>query len=179
MFKILMEKISRTRITFAQWIATFLAILFVRIFLENFSNIPATGYWASDFSTIIHYCLYYLAVITSVLLFLGIFIDRKMLEKVVLFALVGNILPPVLDIATSGGSGISMHYIAGDGMTILKDYFLFFTPATIQGITPGMKISFCLGFLAIFAYIFYYTRSSLRALFAAVGVYSIIFFWGS
>src|SRR4051812_43194597 len=85
-------------VTFRAWVAGFLGIIFVRIFLENFSNISLTGGWASDASTIVHYYLYYLAVTLSLLLFLGIFIERKLLEQISLFALAGNIFAPVFDL---------------------------------------------------------------------------------
>ncbi len=179
MFKNLVEKISNTKITFAQWIGAFFGVMFVRIFLENFSSIPATGNWTSDASTIVHYYLYYVAVTVSLLLFLGLFIDRAKLERVSLFALAGNVVAPLLDLSISGGKGFLMHYIFADGRGLLRSFFLFFTPAAISGITPGMKIEFFLGLCAFFLYVLYSTRNAAKAVCAAIGSYAILFFWGS
>ena len=179
MLRELFEKINSTRITLAQWMMAFFGVMFVRIFLENFSSIPATGNWTSDASTIVHYYLYYVAVTVSLLLFLGLFIDRAKLERVSLFALAGNVVAPLLDLFISHGQGFLMHYIFADGSGLFTSFFLFFTPATIPGITPGMKIEFCFGLLAFFLYVAYSTRSAVKGALAALGSYAIMFFWGS
>ncbi len=179
MFKSLLDRIENANLTFRDWVMGFLGVLFVRIFLESFSNVPVTGNLTSDASTIVHYYLYYLAATVSLLLFLGLFIDRAKLERVALFALVGNIVAPVIDLLLSGEKVALMHYIFADGAGLLKNFLLFFTPSPISGITLGMKVEIYLGLCGLFLYVIYSTRSAAKALFSAFGAYVIMFFWGS
>ncbi len=178
-FKHLLERLEHIEFTFADWCLGFLGIIFLRIFLENFSSIPATGNWTSDASTIIHYYLYYLAGTISLLLFLGLFVDRARLEKLSLFALVGNIAVPLLDLAISRGKGFLEHYIFLNASDLAREFFLFFTPFSMAGITPGLRIGAFLSLCILFVYVLYKTKNVFKAAAAAIGGYSIGFFWGA
>lgn len=167
------------QITFKDWILAFLGILFVRIFLENFSSVPFTGNWTSDASTIVHYYLYYLAAAISIMLILGFFIDREKIERIVLFALAGNIFAPLFDLFISGGGGRYQHYIFADGADLLKYFFAFFAPVAIPGITPGMRIGMLAGGLIILLYVIYHTNSVAKGVLAAALTYAVSFFWGA
>ncbi|MDO8536640.1 MAG: UbiA family prenyltransferase [bacterium] len=178
MLRTLLNRVESINLTFSSWILGFLGILFVRTFLESFSDVPATGNMTSDASTIVHYYLYFLAVTVSLLLFLGLFIDRAKLEKISLFALAGNIVVPLLDLIISKGRG-SLHYLTADGAGLLKSFFLFFTQTPISGVTAGIRISVYLGLVALFLYMMYSTNSIKKAALAVFGSYAIMFFWGS
>jgi 4-hydroxybenzoate polyprenyltransferase len=177
--KNLLDRIENMEITFGGWVAAFLGVLFVRIFLENFSNVPFTGNWTSDASTIVHYYLYYLAAALSIILFLSFFVNHRKLERVILFALAGNTLAPIFDLLFSGGKGRYEHYIFADGAGLARNFFAFFTPAAIPGMTPGMRIGILIGGFIMLLYVIYHTNSVLKGVFAAIAIYAISFFWGA
>jgi homogentisate phytyltransferase / homogentisate geranylgeranyltransferase len=176
MIEKVIERISNTKITFRAWIAAFLGIMLIRFFLENFSSIPITGYWTSDAATIVHGCLYYLAATISLLLFLGLFVDRAKLERLALFALIGNIVAPLFDILVSNRAWSPMHYISADSGGLLRNFIM---PASISGITTGMKVEFFLGACLLLWYVLYATKSVAKAVFAVLGSYAILFLWGA
>ncbi|OGY99778.1 MAG: hypothetical protein A2945_02165 [Candidatus Liptonbacteria bacterium RIFCSPLOWO2_01_FULL_52_25] len=176
MIKTFLERIEHAPLTFPGWTLAFLGIVVTRIFLENFSNIPPTGNWTSDASTIVHYSFYYLAVTVSLLLFLGLFVNRAKLERLALIALIGNVVAPLLDLALSERVGSPMHYIFAEGMELARNFVMPFSAA---GITTGMKIEFVLGACVLLWYITYATRSVGKAVCAVLGSYAISFFWGS
>ncbi len=172
----LIERISNMHITFRGWIAAFFGIMFARYFLENFSSISITGYWSLDATAMIHGSFYYLAATISLLLFVGLFVDRAKLERLALFALFGNIVAPLLDLLASGRGWSPMHYISADGGGLARDFLM---PFSVSGITTGMKTEFLLGACLLLWYVLYATKSVIRAMFAVLGSYVILFFWGA
>src|SRR5258708_34002686 len=88
----LLDLIESMHITPAGWLLSFAGVIFVRIFLEIFSNVPFTGNCASDASTVIHYYLYYLADALSLLLLFASFIAGEKIRLLVILGLAGHVL---------------------------------------------------------------------------------------
>ena len=70
MFSKIIAKIEKTEVSLGAWIAGFLGIVFVRFFLENLSNPTPSFPAAPDILTMVHYGLFYLAVLLSITLVL-------------------------------------------------------------------------------------------------------------
>ena len=96
---------------------TFFFIMFLRNFLEHFSNGSTLR-----FDNILHFNLSFLYLATQVIVILVFFLkeEPKKVSKVVLLFFSIILLPPIIDLIWSKGQGLTMTYYVPD---IHKDLF--------------------------------------------------------
>lgn len=177
----LFRAIEETPMTVGGWFAGFIGIVFVRIFLENFSGRQFGVLATSDIETILHYTLWYLTGLTAVMTVMHFCIGRDMLRiaKVTLFGALIIITPPVLDLIFTQGAGTHMTYVFGAPEMLLKNYVTwFFASPASTGATFGIRIELAILTLAMFAYARYVGASLLRSLIAGLLFYTTIFLLG-
>ncbi|MDP2598669.1 MAG: UbiA family prenyltransferase [Candidatus Liptonbacteria bacterium] len=181
MAKKIIEAINNTKVTFSQWIAVFLGVIFVRILLENLSSPSWTGIIASDAPTIVHYYLFFLGVTLSLILILN-FIGKKAIEmeKIALFVLPLTWIAPIIDLVISRGQGFTMGYPFQDSLSGLGGMFAaFFGPTLSSGITPGIKNEIFALMYGSALFVFLSTKKIWRAIAAYFATYAVIFWWGA
>jgi len=164
-----------------EWLMGFGAILFIRFFLEAISSDTASGIIASDISTIVHYILFYVAAVLSMYFLFYIILPRKRnkIPSLLLCGLLAVWMAPIFDLILSGGRGYTMAYLFQDIPTLIQSYVTFFGEWYIPGATPGVRLEIGLIMLGVFFAIISMTDSIKKALIASLGVYTIVFFWGS
>lgn len=179
MFKKIFGKIEHAEITLREWILGFFCIVFVRILLENFSNVSLSGFVTSDAPTIIHYFLFFVGVVLSLLLVWRIFIpDHRSGEKFALFGAIVMWLPPIFDLIVSAGKGYRLAYPSVYSLgALFRDVFAFWGMARINGATPGIYLEILLITGGVFLYAIFATKSAIRSVAAAVFSYLTIFAW--
>jgi len=173
--------IEETPMTLGAWVAGFLGIVFIRIFLENFSERRVGALPTSDTETMLHYMLWYLATLTAVMVVVHLCTGRDMarVAKVTLFGFLIVITPPIVDFIVTQGSGTHMAYLFGTPEMLFRNYLTWFfaSPASI-GATFGIRIELAILTLAMFAYARYVSGSVLRALVTGIVFYTTIFLFG-
>ncbi len=165
----------------SDWILAFLGILLVRFFLENISSETATGILASDMSTNVHYILFYIAVAAVFFILLSKLIpqEKRLIPKLILFGFLGIWMAPIFDMVISGGSGYPMAYIFQEPAELIRSFFTFFGPMTMPGATPGVRLEIIILMITIFLLMITLTDSLKKSFIASLGLYAIIFFFGS
>ena len=162
-------------IPFGYFIATFFAVVVVRVFLELFSDrgIPR-------FPTHFHYLLFYLSTFIAVAMVVSLFLGSKP-EPVLRFMLASSpiiILPPILDLVLTKGRGMNMAYLLpGFHGDLLYRFFTLGGPARPMGITPGIKIEVVLILLGLGWFVYYKGSSVIRAIACTFSVYILLFFF--
>ena len=173
------EKIEGATAPLWQWSAGFVGILFIRFFLENFSN-PALSFPGTpDAATLIHYSLFYLGIFISFSLILRIFIpDIARVTKFLFFGFPIIWLPPIIDLIVSHGGGYRMAYVFPANIISFFATALW-SPAIspFGGITPGIHAELIVIVIGVLGYVFIKTRSVARSAIAAVLIYSTWVFW--
>jgi len=156
---------------------TFLFIMFLRNFLEHFSNGSTLR-----FDNILHFNLSFLYLATQVIVILVFFLkeDPKKVSKVVLLFFSIILLPPIIDLIWSKGQGLTMTYYVPD---IHKDlfykYLTFWGKYEGSGATIGIKIEVIIGLIGVLCYGLLKKVTLLKAIFLSLLVYSTIFLFGA
>jgi geranylgeranylglycerol-phosphate geranylgeranyltransferase len=181
MFKKFLGKIENAEITLKDWILGFLCVAFIRILLENFSNVSMSGFVTSDVSTIVHYNLFFAGIALTLLLIIGVFTsDFKSGEKFILFGLLIMWFPPIFDLITSSGSGTRLAYPIGYSLKSLLAYFFYFLGKVhINGVTSGIYFEILSIIFGVCLYVIFKTRSVLKGVAAGCLAYLAVFLWSA
>ena len=155
---------------------TFFFIMFLRNFLEHFSN-------GSTFrlDNILHFNLSYLYLCAQITAILVLFVkeDPKKVGKVVLVFFSILLLPPVVDLLWSQGEGLTMtYYVPNIHDELFKKYLTFWGDYKGSGATIGIKTEVLIGMICVFIYSLLKTGAFLKSAFLSLLIYSSIFLFG-
>src|SRR3990167_3293786 len=176
----IITSLENENIPFANYIMTFFSAIFLRNFIESYSqeanyfNLPLVAF---AYSTI-HYVLSY---ITLALLLISLFylLARIPVHKAIRVILPGFsllLLAPLVDLIITRGEGVNMKYML-PGDDLLYAYLTFF--GGLPGVSLGLKCEIFIALSCFFIYFYTKKISILRSLLCTWMIYSIIFIWGS
>ncbi|MBG07812.1 MAG: hypothetical protein CME68_03580 [Halobacteriovoraceae bacterium] len=155
---------------------TFFFIMFLRNFLEHFSN-------GSTFrlDNILHFNLSYLYLCAQITAILVLFLQEgpKKVGKIVLLFFSIILLPPIVDLIWSHGKGLTMtYYVPNVHTDILNKYLTFWGDYEGSGATIGIKTEVLIGVVCVFTYALLKKVSLLKSALLAIVIYSSIFLFG-
>ncbi len=176
----LIDTVESMPITLGRWLLILAAIIVVRHFLEQVSGQLKTIYFLSYF---IHYPLAYLAPMLGLSVVLAL-MARERIERVtrlMLFAWLLTLLPPLLDLLlTSGGGNPDLiGYLIPDHTGLWTAFANLLNPFYhgFQGATAGIRLEAAAGCILAAVYVHLKTKSAGRALLTIVAVYPTMFFF--
>lgn len=158
-----------------------LGAIFVRTFLENFSNPEPTALF-SPIRILVNYSTFYYALFFCFVFLVTIATGRKILSVANSIAIGFFVIvtPPIFDLLLSGGKGFCMGYMGESGIDLLKKFFLFFFQNPLFcGATPGIKIEAIIVMVTLCIYITYKTKKFWKGLLTAFGAYTVVFIFGA
>lgn len=159
----------------AGWLAGVVGIIWIRIFLEAFSNPDVSkGFLDSALPTLLHCTLFYLgAVVVAVVVVSAVTRTSPLLMmRSIIFILPIMWLAPLIDL-TYGGARIA--YIFAAPSVLLTDFFTYFGPLTGEGATLGLRIELGLIILMLGVYVFVRTKRLSTAFLGMIAGYVVIF----
>lgn len=177
------EKVERfvtsletTPMSIATWLAGFVGVVWIRYFLEAFSSPNISGYLPSDLPTLLHYTLFYAAVIcvTVVCVSATTGIPPMKMMRVVIFVLPVMWLGPLIDLVCGGSTHISYLFVANSSV-LLHDFLTYFGPLTGVGATLGLRIELGILILMLGIYVFIHTKRLIMAILGMCAVYVVVF----
>lgn len=173
-FKTYLEGIKITPIS---WLVGVSGVLMVRFFLEAFSSPTATGFFASDASTLIHYYLFFMGGILALMLFFRFAIPswKHIIPQFVAVSLPVIFIPPIIDWAVSGGKGFKVTYFFDMPSEILRSLINFGS----FGTTIGLKIEIAAVLICLGLLVYLIQKSWKRAIIAPIVLYVIVFLFAS
>lgn len=155
------------------WLYSVLGIVLVRCFLEALSSPSIQGFLSIQFSTLLHYFLFYVsfALVFMILVHKAVPSFKNASSALGVFALSALFLAPILDFLISRGKGATMAYLFDTPREMLTSLLSFFG----SGMTLGIRIEALL-ILAVFAvFVYLAEKSILRSAVSTVALYLIIF----
>lgn len=187
------ERLENTKISLWAWIASFFAIIFMRVFLQIFSE-------NSDFFNIKNFSFIFfhsISFFTFTFLFLSVFlhfVTGEKIEKITklsLFAAFLILLPPILDILVSDGAGVKNVYslfsqaqnlrfweavsIAVKTSSVAPFLGLYSLNPSSASINFGIRIEVLILMLGMSYYVFLKTKSSFKLLVGCLFFAPILF----
>lgn len=157
------------------WISAMVGIVWVRIFLEAFSNPDVyKAFLDSALPTLLHCVLAYVAigVVTVVAIAAATRIRALPMMRAIVFFMPVIWLGPIIDLFHGGGR---IAYVFDTPSILLRDFFTFFGPLTNQGATLGLRVEFVIILIAIGTYVYVRTRRVLSTVIGMVIMWAILF----
>lgn len=169
-------------LTFESWILSFVGIVLIRIFFEQFSGFSLGRFLVIEMPSIIHFNIFFLTCLVGLMVILILFakIGLKEAATITLFGLSVLWVAPLVDLAVGGVGGHIMTYIFAHGKELFLQYITYFSSGQIDyGVTLGMRIEGILAAFFCYVYVYAVTKNILRSIGAIFILYTFIFLLGS
>lgn len=176
----LITKVESSPITVTAWILSFMTLAGVRLFLESFSGNQKTLFEFLAFA--IHGPLFWLALLFSSVIILHVATKKPIaaLLRIALFGWTVILIPPIVDLIYSRGSGEQIVlYLFNAPMDLAIRYLTFFGPGLERGATLGIRVMVAVAIAGIGFYVWIATRKPWRSIVAAWVTYTVAFLFGS
>ncbi|MDD4563541.1 MAG: UbiA family prenyltransferase [Candidatus Nanoarchaeia archaeon] len=168
------NKIENSKTPLYYFIFTFLFIIQLRNLLEDFSGDTGLGLMAH-----IHFILYYICILSAILLIIKLITKEKTLKTFRPFSLFFSfiLLGPTIDIIFTGFRNRNISYVFPESIKeVIIRFFTFFGKYTDMGATPGMRIHLFIILSLIFIYTLVKTNKNIKKVFFSVFLsYCILF----
>ncbi len=177
----MLDALESVGMSFWQWLAAFLGVVYLRFFFETFSSPSAAFPAAPDALTIAHYFLFFLGVFLSLVLVIRIFTqDIQRITKALLFGFPIIWAPPIIDLLISGGKGRMMAYIFSSGQGLWFDFLSWGGSGPLGGITPGIRAEMYAIVFGVGFYVFIKNSGWQRiakGILSGIAAYLVLLFW--
>lgn len=172
-----LEKIEKTEVSIESWLISLFSIVFLRTFLEQFSNKVLHKFPLVDFPTLFHYFSFYLSAVLVCILILTLISGLNFKKSAILSLFFSLIIttPPIFDLFASFGQGFNMAYIFSNAKDLFLSFLTFFYKGDNSGITFGIRLELFVLFISMFLFNFVYTKKIWKAILSSVLVYASIF----
>lgn len=180
--KKIISALEDEQIPFSNYLLSFIFIVFIRHFFENFSQIinKFNNQSALIVRDMIHFALSYM-MLAILLTFLFHVATNNSIQKIMRVVLPGFIalwLNPLIDIFFSPKPGVVLLYLQpGFVNDLVYSYFTFF--GDFFGVSLGLKCEVFIVLIGVYLYLRAKNLNIFLSLFYVWATYSIIFFWGS
>ncbi|HRY52953.1 MAG TPA: UbiA family prenyltransferase [Candidatus Portnoybacteria bacterium] len=177
--EIINQAINR-EISWPKSLATVFSIIFLRIFLENFSSTGPQSSFTLISGVFLHIPLFYISIIASLFLAILFFAKLEIKQAINLGVLFSPImcLPPIVDLIFTGGAGANTAYLFFNNFReAFFDFLTFFGKFVDPGITLGMRIEIFLVLAGVAYLIYLKTRNIKRTILGAFFCYIVFFIY--
>jgi 4-hydroxybenzoate polyprenyltransferase len=168
------EKIENLNISFGNILLMFFCAIFLRTFLENFTNSNNVGMMNGFVDTFLNYPLGFLFIFIGVPAVVSIFSEKPISKifKLASFSSFIILLPTIIDLIVYRHK-IIYNFVTGTWLEIVKYYFTLLM--TTNAIGVGIKTEVVIVLVAIFYFVYLQKKNILKAFLATWISYSIIF----
>lgn len=174
----LRKKLAESTTPWAYYIFTFIFVVFIRNFLEIFSD-----HSQLSVTQFFHYSLFYITLLLSIVLIVKVFFKEKwdIVFRLLITGFIIIIIPPIIDLIVSVGKGFNMAYIYP---TSWKDFFTkyitFVNGFKSESVTIGMKVEVIsiIIFLVLMA-VKVYKKKIWKAILFGIGIYTLLFLYST
>lgn len=167
------------KISATGWLAIFLGIVTLRLFLDNFvaKSFSGRSIVEMDLQNYLFFGLTFLLI----WVYLSLILRKKPSELAFLMIWASLLidLPPIFDLIKTRGEIYIEPYLYSSLAQLKIQFITFFGHLPSGVVYFGTRITFMLAVLGIFLVIFIKTKSWLKALVSSVGTYFILFFMAS
>jgi hypothetical protein len=172
--KKILEKIENLNISFGNILLMFFCAIFLRILLENFTNLNNMGMMNGFIDTFIFYPIWYLTIFIGIAAVVSFFSEKpiKKIFKLVSFGSFIILLPPIIDLIFYRHN-IIYNFISGTWAEIFRQYLSLFISTEAFGV--GIKVEVIIVMVAIFSFVYLQKKNLLKSFLATWISYSIIF----
>lgn len=175
------ENLEDSKISLWIYVVTIICVIFLRNFLETFSDVD--NFWTpvSPLAYFVHYPMFYLCLLL-VLIAIFHWLTREKITKITRITLCFFpiiLLAPILDLLISRGQGYNISYMFEDSSALINRFVTFSWSYLGRGITPGIQIELMVVFVLVACYLFLKTGKIILAIIGVIASYIAGFVLGS
>jgi 4-hydroxybenzoate polyprenyltransferase len=174
-------QLLETKISILTWTGVFLAMIMLRNFIEQFlaKSLPLSP--QESLIELIHNLYFFILVIILIWLYLSLVlkINPVRLAYIMSWAAFSMLVPPLIDMAKSGGEIFWSFYLLSGPGDLWKQFLTVFGNLPSGIVYFGTKITFLTAIFACCSLIYLKTGNWIRTIASAVIVYMLLFFMGS
>ena len=175
------EDLENSRISFWAYVVTIICVIFLRNFLETFSDVD--NFWTpvSPLAYFVHYPMFYLCLLLALIAIFHWLTKEKItkITRITLCFFPIILLAPILDLLVSGGQGYNISYMFEDSSALINRFVTFSWGYLGRGITPGIQIELMVVFVLVACYLFLKTGKIILAIIGVIASYIVGFVLGS
>ena len=173
--------LENSQISFQGFMITLFCIIFLRNFLETFSDIDNFLTPVSSLANFIHYPMFYMCLLLALAIILFWLTKEKIIRitKIILIFFPLVLLAPILDLLLSGGKGYNISYLFGDLPLLFHKFITLSWSYTGRGMTPGIQIELIIAFFLVGCYLFLKTGKVISIIVGFIVIYIVLFILGS
>ena len=173
----LIDRLENIQLSFSQWFATLMSIIFMRNFLEIFSDFD--NYWqVLNFQRFfVHYPICLISLLFLIVIILRL-MSRERIERITKITILFSLIiwsVPILDLILSTGKGFNISYLNGDFRSLMGKFITFFGSYSGNGASYGMRIEIGIVLFLTFLYVYLKTGKITRSIATPIMVYIAIF----
>lgn len=174
------DSLFEAKVSLLTWTLGFCGVMAIRIFIETFIaklNLPMR-----DLVTIyIHELFFFIIAFLLLWIFLSLILKVTPQKLTALFFWSAwlLLLPPLVDMARTGGEIFWSFYLLGDWKELGKEFITFFGHLPSGIVYFGTRAICLLSIILICAIVYVKSKSILKTVFSSIAVYSIWFFMGA
>lgn len=158
-------------------ILSLLGIVFIRVFLENFSSPDPSGLFFSWKDSYLQFPIYYASVFLSFFLLLHFFTKKtssRILNfeiRIFLFALIA----PIADLLVTSGEGSPISYIFTEPQNFPSVFLKLMNPLGFSGVTFGVHMAAYTILLSMCIFTYKATKNIFKSFFVVIAAYALLF----
>jgi len=177
----LIERLENSRVSVKGMLITFLCTIFLRNFLETFSD--TDNFWTpvTSLAYFVHYPLFYGCLLLALSILFS-WLAKERIERVsqMVFFLFPLVLSaPIFDLLISSGKGLNMSYLFCDLSSLVHKFIPFSSDYDGHGATPGIQIELLIAFMLAGSYLYLKTGKVIRAAIGIISYYVMVFVLGA
>ncbi len=177
MLRDLLEK----RVSAMTWLLTFLGVMFLRSFVEQFIAVTKSITLLETVLEFIHNFYFFSLTILLLWLLLSLILKIKpqKLSYALIFSLFLAITPPLIDIVKTHGQIYWSFYLLSSPPELWQQYLTVFGHLPSGIVYFGTKITFLAVVFLAAIFLWFMTKSFWKTLLGALATYSVLFFMGA
>ncbi|MEO0093877.1 MAG: tetratricopeptide repeat protein [candidate division WOR-3 bacterium] len=183
--KNLFDRIEREKYSILLGFLGLFSVIFIRNILESsFEGTQTFGFSPissrSFYMVFVHFALFYFSLFLWLLLIFYLFTKEKIekIARVLIYGMWFIVIPPIVDILISKGSGYKLTYLKGIEQFFEIHRFFDITKDLLES-SWGQRIEILLALIGGAVYIFIKTKNIFKALLVAIILYLTIFLHGA
>lgn len=175
------ENLENSRGSFWAYLMTIICVIFLRNFLESFSDMD--NFWTpvSPLAYFVHYPMFYLCLLLALIAIFHWLTKEKItkITRITLFFFPIILLAPILDLLISGGQGYNISYMFEDSSALINRFVTFSWGYLGRGVSPGIQIELAVALLLTACYLFLKTGQIISVIIGVMVSYIVGFVFGS
>ncbi len=177
----IIDTLIKKRVSLLAWTLGFLAIIFLRCFIEQFIAVSQPIFWFESIIEYIHNFYFFALAFLLIWLFFSFLFKLRpqKLSGLLIFALALTLFPPIIDMLKNHGEVYWSFYLLSNPHLLWQQYWSIFGHLPSGIVYFGTKITFILAVLISAGLIWLKEKSYFKSILGALIVYSILFFMGA